>query len=117
MEVWSWLEAVVTWLNHEYVWDTGDVMPPCWPQHPHLVREIAVLADQRHRAGQALTSEALETTSSRYWLAHLASAHSKPPTCRCSCSSPGMRPLWTKSARVPCSCSPPPVNGQPWPGI
>jgi hypothetical protein len=33
---------------------------PCWPQHPHLVHEIAVLADQRRRAGQALTSEALE---------------------------------------------------------
>jgi hypothetical protein len=59
-EVWSWLEAVVTWLNHEYVWDVGDVIPPCWPQHPHLVHEIAVLADQRRRAGQALTSEPLE---------------------------------------------------------
>jgi hypothetical protein len=50
----------VTWLNHEYVWDVADVIPPCWPQHPHLVHEIAVLADQRRRAGQALTSEALE---------------------------------------------------------
>jgi hypothetical protein len=59
-EVWSWLEAIVTWLNHEYVWDVADVIPPCWPQHPHLVHEIAVLADQRHRAGQALTGEALE---------------------------------------------------------
>jgi hypothetical protein len=59
-EVWSWLEAVVTWLNREYVWDVGDVIPPCWPQHPHLVHEIAVLADQRQRAGQALTSEPLE---------------------------------------------------------
>jgi hypothetical protein len=59
-EVWPWLEAVVTWLNREYVWDAADVIPPCWPQHPHLVHEIAVLADQRHRAGQALTSEPLE---------------------------------------------------------
>jgi hypothetical protein len=59
-EVWSWLEAVVTWLNHEYVWDVVDVIPPCWPQHPHLVHEIAVLADQRRRAGLALTSDALE---------------------------------------------------------
>jgi hypothetical protein len=59
-EVWSWLEAVVTWLNHEYVWDVADVIPPCWPQHPHLVHEIAVLADQRRRAGQALTSDPLE---------------------------------------------------------
>jgi hypothetical protein len=59
-EVWSWLEAVVSWLNREYVWDVADVIPPCWPQHPHLVHELAVLADQRHRAGQALTSEPLE---------------------------------------------------------
>jgi hypothetical protein len=59
-EVWSWLEAVVTWLNHEYIWDVVDVIPPCWPQHPHLVHEIAVLADQRRRAGLAPTSDALE---------------------------------------------------------
>jgi hypothetical protein len=59
-EIWSWLEAVATWLNHEYVWDVPDVIPPCWPQHPHLVHEIAVLADQRRRAGLAPTSDALE---------------------------------------------------------
>jgi hypothetical protein len=59
-EVWSWLEAVVTWLNREYVWDVADVIPPCWPQHPHVVHEIAVLADQRRRAGLGLTSDALD---------------------------------------------------------
>lgn len=32
------------------------MIPPCWPEHPHLVHEIAVLADQRRRAGLALTS-------------------------------------------------------------
>jgi hypothetical protein len=30
-EVWSWLEAVITWLNHDYIWDVADVIPPCWP--------------------------------------------------------------------------------------
>ena len=59
-EVWSWLEAVVTWLNQEYVWDVADVIPPCWPKHRHLVHEIAVLADQRRRAGLGLTSDALD---------------------------------------------------------
>jgi hypothetical protein len=59
-EVWSWLEAVVIWLNQEYVWDVVDVIPPCWPQHPHMVHEIVVLADQRRRAGLGLTSDALE---------------------------------------------------------
>jgi hypothetical protein len=59
-EVWFWFEAVVTWLNHEYIWEAADVIPPCWPQHHHLVHEIAVLADQRRRAGLSLTSDALE---------------------------------------------------------
>ena len=60
-ELWDWLDDVVTWFNHEYVWDPdGGMIPPCWPQHPHLVHEIAVLADQRRRAGIATTSDALE---------------------------------------------------------
>ena len=59
-EIWSWLDAVVTWLNLEYVWDVADTVPACWPLHPHLVHEIAVLADQRRQAGDALTSDALE---------------------------------------------------------
>ena len=44
----------------EYVWEPANTMPACWPQHPHLVHEIAVLADQRRRAGYAFTSDALE---------------------------------------------------------
>ena len=59
-EVLAWLEAVVEWVNHEHVWDAAAVIPPCWPHHPHLVRELAVLADQRRRAGAALTSDLLE---------------------------------------------------------
>jgi hypothetical protein len=54
------LEAVVAWLNHEYVWDVADVIARWWPQHPHLVHEIAVRADQRRRAGLGLTIDALE---------------------------------------------------------
>jgi hypothetical protein len=59
-ELWIWLDAVVTWLNVEYVWDVADTVPGCWPLHPHLVHEIAVLADQRRQAGEALTSDGLE---------------------------------------------------------
>jgi hypothetical protein len=58
--LWSWLDAVVAWLVTEYVWEATDTIPACWPQHPHLVHEIAVLADQRRRAGYAFTSDALE---------------------------------------------------------
>ncbi|QLQ16338.1 MAG: hypothetical protein HZY73_12510 [Micropruina sp.] len=43
------------------MWDhTAGLIPPCWPLHPHLVHEIAVLADQRRRASLDLTSSALE---------------------------------------------------------
>lgn len=60
-EVWAWLEKFVVWFNHEYVWDhNAGMIPACWPQHPHLVHEIAVLADQRRRAGLDPTSSALE---------------------------------------------------------
>ena len=59
-EIWQWLDDVVGWLNREYVWDTGDLIPACWPSHPHLVHEIGVVADQRRRAGMAFTSDALE---------------------------------------------------------
>lgn len=59
-ELWHWLDQVVTWLNHEYVWDVATMIPTCWPKHPHLVHEVAVLADLRRRAGHALTGELLE---------------------------------------------------------
>ena len=60
LELWIWLDDVVTWINHEYVWDTAAYIPSCWPEHPHLVHDLAVLADQRRRAGRATTSDALE---------------------------------------------------------
>ncbi len=60
LELWMWLDEVVTGINHEYVWDTAAYIPSCWPEHPHLVHDIAVLADQRRRAGRAITSDALE---------------------------------------------------------
>jgi hypothetical protein len=59
-ELWEWLEKVVTWLNQAYSWDADNLIPACWPLHPHLVHELAVVADQRRRAGLAMTSEALE---------------------------------------------------------
>ena len=35
-ELWEWLDNVVAWLNHEYVWDVSTMIPACWPRHPHL---------------------------------------------------------------------------------
>ena len=57
-QLWEWLDRVVVWVNHEYGWRPEDLIPECWPQHPALVREIAVLADLRRRAGAAATSRA-----------------------------------------------------------
>lgn len=59
-QLWQWLEDVVVWLNREYAWDVAGMIPTCWSCHPHLVHEIAVVADQRRRAGLAMTSDALE---------------------------------------------------------
>lgn len=59
-EVWNWLDDVVGWINRECVWEAGDMIPSCWPLHPHLVHELGTLADQRRRAGNAFTSDALE---------------------------------------------------------
>ena len=59
--VWHWYTDVVTWFNHEYVWDpNAGMIPNCWALHPHLIHEIGVLADQRRRANLALNSNALE---------------------------------------------------------
>jgi hypothetical protein len=63
-QLWAWLEAVTAWLVSEYVWDVADAIPACWPEHPHLVHELAVVADQRRRAGHAFTSDALERVAS-----------------------------------------------------
>lgn len=60
MQLWAWLDAVVVWLNHEYTWDVTGMIPTCWPSHPHLVHEVAVVADQRRRAATALSSDTLE---------------------------------------------------------
>lgn len=59
-QLWAWIDDFVLWLNHEHTWDLAGMIPTCWPQHPHLVRELAVLADQRRRAALALNSDPLE---------------------------------------------------------
>jgi hypothetical protein len=60
LELWGWLDAVVVWINSELVFDPVDVIPSCWPQHRHLVHELAVLADLRRRAEASLVSDMLE---------------------------------------------------------
>ena len=61
-ELWLWLDAVATWLNHEYLWEPGatPAIPDCWPQHPHIVHKLAVVADMRYRCRLTGNSDALE---------------------------------------------------------
>ena len=58
--IWEWCDLVAAWLNHEYVWRPTQMVPPCWPHHPHIARELAVLAILRWNAEQATTPEPME---------------------------------------------------------
>jgi len=59
-ELWPWLDDVADWINHEYAWQTARSIPACWPQHPHLGHEIAVLACLRVSAAEAAGPQVLE---------------------------------------------------------
>lgn len=60
-DVWDWYDRVVSWFNHEYVWEpAAGMIPPCWPLHPHLVHEIGAIADQRRRIEMATNANPLE---------------------------------------------------------
>lgn len=59
-QLWPWLDDVATWINHEYGWQTAHVIPACWPRHPHLVHELAVLACLRAAAADAPGPHSLE---------------------------------------------------------
>lgn len=58
--VWVWLDRVAAWINHEYTWQVDRLIPGCWPAHPHIAHELAVVAALRHDAGFAYSADALE---------------------------------------------------------
>lgn len=59
-ELWAWLEQVVPWLNKHYTWQLNNLLPACWYLHPHLILEVATVADLRYRAGLSMNGDALE---------------------------------------------------------
>lgn len=59
-DVWEWCEDVAAWINREFAWRGFTGIPPCWPQHPYLAHEIAVLASLRYIASQATEPRPLE---------------------------------------------------------
>ena len=80
-QVWAWLDRVAGWINHEYIWVPEGFIPSCWPAHPHIAHELAVIADLRRTAGYAFTGDALEDWH-RYTLpAFLDRAGSRMGTC------------------------------------
>lgn len=58
--VWEWCDQVAAWLNHEYAWRPTQLIPPCWPHHAHIARELPVLAFLRWGAEEAMTPEPME---------------------------------------------------------
>jgi hypothetical protein len=56
----QWLDDVTAWLNHDYTWKVTRPIPDCWPEHPHIVHELAVLAWLRLVAGDALDPGPIE---------------------------------------------------------
>jgi hypothetical protein len=61
--VWTWCGDVVTWINHEYAWRPAQMIPACWPLHPHIARELPVLAVLRWQAEDAAGPELVEEWS------------------------------------------------------
>jgi len=55
-----WLDEVAGWLNHDYTWKLARPIPDCWPEHPHILHELAALAWLRLIAEQALDPGPLE---------------------------------------------------------
>jgi hypothetical protein len=59
-KLWLWIDEVATWLNSSYVWRPVNMIPACWPRHPHLAHELPVLACQRATAELSNDPQLLE---------------------------------------------------------
>ncbi len=57
--LYPWLDNVARWLNDQYSWQPKTMIPACWPRHPHIAHELALLAMLRHDAEQQTTPTAL----------------------------------------------------------
>jgi hypothetical protein len=57
---WEWCGDVVAWINHEYAWRPAQMIPSCWRRHPHIARELPVLAVLRWQAEVATGPEPVE---------------------------------------------------------
>ena len=61
IELWAWLYVVAMWVDEQHLWNmTRPGIPECWPAHPHVVHDLAVLACSRYCTSFAVTPAALE---------------------------------------------------------
>lgn len=58
--VWLWCEDVATWINESYIWRSTQMIPDCWPQHPHIANELPALACQRVQAEDSAGYDLIE---------------------------------------------------------
>ncbi|MEP6648600.1 MAG: hypothetical protein ABJA74_01615 [Lapillicoccus sp.] len=108
-QLWDWLDDVAAWVNHEFGWGVDRLIPPCWPQHPHIAHELAVLADQRYTAGQAFHGGALEE-----WHRFSLPLFLERMTSRLGTgASPDTRSGPPRPGTAPSPCRKPPRNGPP----
>lgn len=49
-ELWDWYDRAAAWINEQYTWRTDQVIPACWPQHPHIAHELTVVIYLRWHA-------------------------------------------------------------------
>jgi hypothetical protein len=59
-KLWLWCDEVAAWLNSSYAWRPVNLIPACWPLHPHLAHELPVLACLRATAQDDHGPELLE---------------------------------------------------------
>ncbi len=93
--LWYWLDDVAAWINHDHTWRPEAAIPACWPAHPHLARELAILAGTRAAAAQALTPDPLEV-----WYRHaLPGFLDRMATHLATGCTPGRHTPWPAAAR------------------
>jgi hypothetical protein len=60
-ELWAWLDEVAAWINTEHLWSLQTPgVPACWPAHPHIAHDLAVVASSRYLTMYAVSPAALE---------------------------------------------------------
>lgn len=59
-QLWWWCDEVAAWINHDYSWRPAQLIPACWPAHPHLAHDLPVVACLRVEADASIDPAHLE---------------------------------------------------------